>query len=161
MHLRPPVSTCRLWETVWHVWSMLFLKMNVKFRIRYSTIFSLCGFVFILILAISAYAVKIMGMTGQDKPVGCGNFPLYIFDPGIRHLNYFATVQAYQMIMMGIGACHFIAGYIVAELDFPGQTRIAKQLQGAVDCCLANAGIGFQNMLIKFLKRMMAGKFKK
>ena len=100
-------------------------------------------------------------MTAQLEAVFFSHFALEFFNARIADLHNFAAVKADKVIVMAVRLGNFVAGDAVAEVDFHGKARIAKQLERTVYGGLADAGIAFDYVLIKFFKRVVPGQFKK
>ena len=114
-----------------------------------------------LVAAILADAVKVMHMAAQLEAVFFGHFALEFFNAWIADFYDLAAVKADKVVMVTVRLGDLIAGDAIAEMDFHGKARIAKQLERAVHGGLADAGIALDYVLIKFFKRVVAGQFKK
>lgn len=95
-------------------------------------------------------------MPGQCESLGLGELFLEPLNPGIHNLDTASAVAADQMIMMGLAVCGLVARHAVPEIHFPGNPRLAEQLQRPVDGRLPDLGIDLLDKVVKFLRRVVS-----
>ena len=106
-------------------------------------------------------AIEIVHMACEGKTAFSCDVFLPFFNVGIVDFFNFSALQANEMVMVAGGIGHFVAGDVIAEMDFSGKTGFTEELKRPVDCGLTDAGILLGNNLVEFLKRMMPWKIEK
>lgn len=106
-------------------------------------------------------AIEIVHMACEGKTAFSCDVFLPFFNVGIVDFFNFSALEANEMVMVAGGIGHFVAGDVIAEMDFSGKTGFTEELKRPVDCGLTDAGILLGNNLVEFLKRMMPWKIEK
>jgi hypothetical protein len=109
--------------------------------------------------ALFAEAVKLKLVRLYQETVGARNLVLKFLDGFVLKLFDAAATGADQMVVVFSLAQMFIAGLAVTEVNFIGDSRIRKELEGAVNRGVADAGVLGPKLQVKlFYAHVLLGR---
>ena len=100
---------------------------------------------------VRAITVEFKTMALNGETVLPGNFVLEFFNAGVFEFNDLATGDADQVIVMFVLTARFVAGLAIAKMTLFGDTAFGKELQGAMDGGITDAGVFPAQAKVKIL----------
>ena len=100
--------------------------------------------------AVQTTAIKLKTVTNEGKTMLPCHLVLKLLDTWIFEFNDLATGNTNQVIVMLIVVACFITRLTITKMALLGNTAFSKQLQGAVNSCIADAGISPAQTEIEF-----------
>jgi hypothetical protein len=85
-------------------------------------------------------------MVRNFEPVTLGNAVLKGFHVFIFEFDDLSTLKADQVIMMALSRSGFVSGLSIRKFSLDCKTGAGKELQGTINCGIANFGIGFYDL---------------